>query len=208
MGSRAFKPEDWLDKQVAANYFAKPTLEVARTLLGKLILFRPELEKPFSAFRIVETEAYFGEDPASHSYRGITPRTEVMFGEPGRAYVYFIYGMYEMLNFVTEPEGKAGAVLIRACEPVFGVQSRLNGPGKLTRALGITRKHNRERLTGPYFYVIDDGFRVGRVLESPRVGISKGQESFWRFMIEGHPDVSPAKENKLARRMKNQVKIK
>ncbi len=115
--------------------------------------------------RIVETEAYLGPrdgivDRAAHSWRGVTPRTQVLFGEPGHAYVYLIYGMYECLNVVTEPEGRAGCVLIRALEPwegiarmrrrrpgARGIEDLANGPGKLTLALGITRSHNGADLT-------------------------------------------------------------
>ena len=138
-----------------------------------------------------------------------------MFEEPGRAYVYFIYGMYEMLNFVTEPVGIPGAVLIRAVEPLDGLEwierrrkgivrrDWTNGPGRLTRALGIQRKHNRASLAGPALFVADDGFRPAAVCCSPRVGISAGRRLPWRFFIKGHPDVSPAKENQLARVVKS-----
>lgn len=131
-----------------------------------------------------------------------------MFGPPGRAYVYFIYGMYEMLNFVTELKGKPGAVLIRAIEPVFGeswMQKRrkannrislTSGPGKLTRALGITMKHNGESLQGPNLFVIDDGFTPKMISTSGRVGISEAQEQPWRYFISDHPFVSRAPQNK------------
>src|SRR6266581_4888992 len=140
------------------GFYARPTVEVARGLLGK-ILVHGETEG-----RIVETEAYLGgDDLAAHSARGITNRTRVIFGPPGHAYVYFIYGMYECLNLVAEPEGTPGCVLIRAIEPVAGIDAMrrrrpaargiedlANGPGKLTLAMGITRRHDGADVTrGP-----------------------------------------------------------
>src|SRR5258706_2613650 len=127
------------------DFYMQDTVEVARSLLGKVLVHGEP------AGRIVEVEAYLGEgDAAAHSARGLTPRTRVIFGAPGHAYVYLIYGMYECLNIVAEPEGKAGCVLLRALEPVAGIdvmkQRRSNrdlcgGPGKLTQALGVTRDH-------------------------------------------------------------------
>jgi DNA-3-methyladenine glycosylase len=206
--------ENWLTKSFASGsgrvlpdtFFARKTLSVAVDLLGKLVA----LPEPCVVGRIVETEAYFGEDPASHSSRGLTPRTSIMFGPPGRAYVYFIYGMYEMLNFVTEPEGKPGAVLIRAIEPVFGEERMLkrrkiktnnrslltSGPGKLTRAMGIKMKHNGEPLQGPNLFVIDDGYTPKNISASGRVGISMAQDEPWRYFISDHPFVSKAPQNK------------
>jgi DNA-3-methyladenine glycosylase len=130
-----------------------------------------------------------------------------MFGEPGRAYVYFIYGMYEMLNFVTERKGYPGAVLIRALEPLTGEelmgrrrrgQSRshwTNGPGRLCRALGIRMSHNGLGLVGPEIQVVDDGFVPEVVHCSPRIGISAATEVDWRYYVAGNPFVSKAKEN-------------
>lgn len=161
--------------------------------------------------RIVETEAYLGiEDAAAHSARGITDRTRVIFGAPGHAYVYLIYGMYECLNLVAEPEGVAGCVLIRALEPLTGlaimrrrrgfrpdtprskrVEALANGPGKLTRALGITRRQNGCDVTrGPLLVCPaseDDGFAIG---VSARVGISKSADLPLRFFIMGNRFVS------------------
>src|SRR5205814_890853 len=132
------------------DFYDRPTVEVARDLLGKILVHGR------AAGAIVETEAYLGSDDlAAHSARGVTPRTRVIFGPPGHAYVYFIYGMYECLNLVAEPEGRAGCVLIRALEPLAGVELMkrrrasarkieqiANGPGKLTLAMSITRAHN------------------------------------------------------------------
>src|SRR5580700_465615 len=121
------------DAPLSHAFYARPTVEVARDLLGTVI------RHGAASARIVETEAYLGtDDAAAHSARGPTPRTSVIFGPPGRAYVYLIYGMHYCLNVVAEPEGVAGCVLIRAAEPIADVIHASNGPGKLTRALGIT----------------------------------------------------------------------
>ena len=132
------------------EFYTRPTVEVARDLLGKVLVHGG------TAGIVVETEAYpGGDDLASHSARGITGRTRVIFGPPGHAYVYLIYGVYQCLNIVAEPEGQPGCVLIRAVEPTSGIEimkqrrpaakgleSLTNGPGKLTLALGISRDHN------------------------------------------------------------------
>jgi DNA-3-methyladenine glycosylase len=193
------------------DFFERHTLDVAKRLLGKLLIVRDD-DGARTVSRIVETEAYRGKDPASHSTRGRTPRAKVMFGPPARAYVYFIYGMYEMLNFVTEPEDRPGAVLIRALEPVLG-EERLrarrpravraaelaNGPGKLCQALGIRMSDNGASVLGGRLCVADDGFKPKGILSSPRVGITAGTEKFWRFFIPENPCVSRARENGLAR---------
>lgn len=197
-------------KPLPESFYARPTLEVARDLLGKVLWVD---NAGACAAHIVETEAYMGDDPASHGARGSTPRSAPMFEDPGRAYVYLIYGMYEMLNFVTEPRGFPGAVLIRGVSPVSGhalmakrragarEQDWTNGPGRLARALGIERSHNRASLQGPSLIVSDEGalpFRAP-VMVSPRVGIRLARDRYWRFFIDGHPCVSPARENRLAR---------
>src|SRR5204862_6002031 len=120
-----------------------------------------------------EVEAYCGpDDRAAHSWRGLTPRTRVMFGPPGRAYVYFIYGMHNCLNFVTRPEGCPQAVLVRAVEPGPGV-GRASGPGLVCRALGIDRSLNGSPLEPPALYVLDDGHRPapGAIVQTPRIGV-------------------------------------
>src|SRR3954452_23197039 len=136
-------------------FYQRPTVEAARALLGKVLVHGP------AAGRIVETEAYLGgDDLASHSARGLTPRTKVIFGPPGHAYVYFIYGMYECLNLVVEPEGRPGCVLVRALNPICGLDSMFrrrpaarkvedlaSGPGKLTFAMNITRAQNGRDVT-------------------------------------------------------------
>jgi DNA-3-methyladenine glycosylase len=152
---------------------------------------------------IVETEAYEREDPASHSFVGLTERTKVMFGPPGHAYVYLSYGIHSLLNFVCEPEGDAAAVLIRALEPTTGVEKMrirrgkarkdlelCNGPGKLTEALGITLAQNGSRLDRrPFQLLLPDG-EPPAVVTSPRVGITKAVERPWRFSAKASPYVS------------------
>lgn len=232
--STSWSKSGWDRRELSARpalpraFYERDTVQVARELLGKVLLVRALASwgasarggrsASYLAGRIVETEAYHGTDPASHSGRGLTPRSAVMFGEPGVAYVYFIYGSYEMLNFVTEREGYPGAVLIRALEPLaeahgeagerlLGRRRRglaraqwTNGPGRLCRAMGIRLAHNRKPLTGPELRVVDDGARVrdADVLASPRVGISRAQDRLWRFFVAGNPFVSPARENRQA----------
>jgi len=126
----------------------------------------------------VETEAYVGtHDLACHAARGRTPRTEILFGPPGRAYVYFIYGMHYCVNAVTEPEGHASAVLIRALEPDPGVDGRTDGPGRLCKALGIDRSHNGEDLTGDRLFITAGDRAAGdagpsvSIETGPRIGV-------------------------------------
>jgi DNA-3-methyladenine glycosylase len=206
-----------------SKFYQRPTIEVAQDLLGKILIACENPHFPLNdprsksvAGRIVETEAYGGDDPASHSCRGETPRCSIMFGKPGVAYVYFIYGMYEMLNFVTEPVGAPGAVLIRALEPIWGEslmmkrrgsvcrsrnrdhRLRLNltsGPGKLCRAFGIQMSHNGQSLQGPTLFVCDDGYRPPSIVKSPRVGIRLATEKLWRFYIRQNEFVSRAPQN-------------
>ncbi len=154
--------------------------------------------------KIVEVEAYRGrDDPASHAFRGITERNAPMFGEPGHAYVYFTYGNHYCLNVTTQPSGIAGAVLIRAVEPVKGLAYMrklrpkasgwqiTNGPGKLTKAFGIDKSLNEVDMTRPGpLYIIDSGPEVFEVVRSRRVGIKRGVSHMWRFYISGNPYVS------------------
>ena len=152
---------------------------------------------------IVETEAYEREDPASHSFVGLTERTKVMFGPPGRAYVYLSYGIHSLLNFVCEPEGDAAAVLIRALEPTTGIDTMrsrrgkarkdlelCNGPGKLTEALGVTLAQNDSRLDREPFQLLGPEGARPEVVTSPRVGITKAVEQPWRFSAAGSRYVS------------------
>lgn len=180
-------------------FYERSTLTVARELLGKVLIVRSRPERPLedpragvTAGRIVETEAYHGEDPASHCSRGSTPRCAIMFGPAGLAYVYFVYGMYEMLNFVTERPGYPGAVLIRAVEPLPGYEpaGKTNGPGRLCRAMGVKLAHKGQALSGPALYVVDDGFRLQAVGVSGRIGIRVGVSEPWRFFVDGNAFVS------------------
>jgi DNA-3-methyladenine glycosylase len=149
------------------------------------------------AVRLVEVEAYRGVgDPASHAYRGPTPRTAPMFGPAGRSYVYFVYGMYHCVNVVAEREGVAGAVLLRGAEPVTGVGDdprALAGPGKLARALGLTTAHTNMDLVRSALTIRDaPPVRAGRVVRSARVGLTEHATTLkpWRFYVRGSPGVS------------------
>lgn len=181
------------------TFYARPTTDVANDLLGKVIV-RPRRAGPALRARIVEVEAYLGpKDAASHARRGPTPRAAIMFGPPGHLYVYLIYGMHHCLNFVTEPDGVAGAVLIRAAEPLDGDDRRaLRGPGKLGKGLGITLAEKGTDLTSPAgsLFVVDDGGRRPRVSRSRRIGVDYA--GAWatrqlRFFVPGHPSVSAAR---------------
>jgi DNA-3-methyladenine glycosylase len=161
-------------------FYARPTITVARELLGKVLVRQPAGGAALAA-RIVEVEAYLGErDAASHARRGPTPRAAIMFGPPGFLYVYLIYGMHHCMNMVTETDGVAGAVLIRAAAPIVGfgdgagarARGPLTGPGKLCSALAITRALNGHDLThGREIYVADDGSPAPRRARSARIGV-------------------------------------
>lgn len=177
------------------TFYERPTTTVAHELLGKLLV-RSRSPSPMLA-RIVEVEAYLGErDAASHARRGPTPRAAIMFGPPGFLYVYLVYGMHHCMNFVTEADGTAGAVLIRAATPLAGFSDgrrALSGPGKLCAALGITRADNGHDLTRRNdFYVADDGAPAPRRAASARIGVAYA--GTWarrklRFYVVGSPDV-------------------
>jgi DNA-3-methyladenine glycosylase len=194
-------------KVVPAKFYLDRPEVVAKDLLGKLIIRKIDRQRLIG--RIVETEAYLGlDDPASHSFPGLTPRNAVMFGPPGRAYVYFIYGMHYCLNVSCEPDGQAGGVLFRALEPVSGLaemarlrglpegaSARLltSGPGRLCQALGIVR----EGINGLDFtsrrsplQICDDGYVPEGVTITPRIGISKASDLPLRFVISGNRFVS------------------
>jgi DNA-3-methyladenine glycosylase len=168
------------------SFYERPAIDVAQALLGKIVTLGQ------ASGRIVETEAYLSTgDDAAHSARGITDRTRVIFGPPGHAYVYLIYGMYECLNIVAEPEGTAGCVLIRALEPVSGITGLTNGPGKLTRALGITRQQNGADVTKGPLLVCEPGEDARFEIDvSPRIGISKSVDLPLRFYVKGNKFVS------------------
>jgi len=180
-------------------FYERPTVTVARELLGKVLVHGP------TAGIIVETEAYpGGDDLASHSARGITDRTRVIFGPPGHAYVYFIYGMYECLNLVAEPEGQPGCVLIRALEPLAGIEimrerrpparkleDLASGPGKLTLALAITRAQNGVDVTRGALVVREPAERRRvEIVVTPRIGIRECADWPLRFIIRRNRFVS------------------
>jgi DNA-3-methyladenine glycosylase len=183
---------------VKRAFFDRPVLEVARDLVGCVVTHGD------TAGVIVETEAYHDSEPASHAFIGVTPRTRTLFGPPGRAYVYFSYGVHSLLNAVCEPAGVGAAVLIRALEPVDGidhmrerrgveaVRRLCSGPGKLTQALGIGLELNdTDLLGGPVRF--SDRPRVWRdvaVDVDVRVGITKAAELPWRFVAAGNRFVS------------------
>jgi DNA-3-methyladenine glycosylase len=197
------------------DFYLDPPDVVARNLLGKLLVRRYETEARSRrkterlAGRIVEVEAYFGlDDPAAHAFAGKTERNAVLFGPPGFAYVYFIYGMHFCLNFSCEPEGHGAGVLLRALEPVEGLDTmarlrgldsaskpRLltSGPGRLCQALSIDREtHNGIDVTSARsgLHVEDDGFVPGEIAASRRVGIRKAADRPLRFTIAGNRFVS------------------
>lgn len=190
-------------KPIPRDFFKRHTVSVAKDLLGHFLVRK--LGENYLVGKIVEVEAYRGEDdPGSHAYRGVTPRTKIMFGEPGHAYVYLIYGMYYCLNVTTEPEGKAGAVLFRAVEPIEGIEimkrnrsvndlrKLTNGPARLTIAMQIDRSLNGIDMTkiGPLFIAENPEKGDFEIVETTRIGIKVGLEKPWRFYIKSNPFVS------------------
>lgn len=183
------KQERSIEISLSREFFARPTLEVAPELLGKYLVRKLNKSTVLKA-QIVEVEAYTQDDPACHAFTGKTPRSLTMFGEPGHAYVYLIYGMYHCLNAVTEPAETAGAVLIRAVALDNG-----NGPGKLCRLLQIDASHNKLDLcstsSGLYIADLEQAPIAGEAIEtSGRIGISRAREHPWRFYLKGCPYVS------------------
>jgi DNA-3-methyladenine glycosylase len=183
------------------EFYARPTLEVVRELVGKVLVHDRGGRR--AAGVIVEAEAYIGEtDPACHAAPGPTRRNEPLYGPPGHAYVYLNYGIHYLVNAVTEPEGFPAAILIRALDPVEGQPlmrrrrgrvadtSLCRGPGNLTVALGISLRQNRADLTCGPLRVEDRGIRVPALAWSPRIGIRVGVDRLWRCSWEGHPAVS------------------
>jgi DNA-3-methyladenine glycosylase len=184
------------------SFYERTTVEVARELLGKVVFHGK------TAGRIVETEAYVGvHDLAAHASKGLTNRTRVIFGPPGHAYVYFIYGMYECLNLVAEPEGSPGCVLIRALEPLTGIalmrerrpaarkpEDLASGPGKLTRAMDITRRHYGADVTRGPLTVREWDHTDFHIVTTPRIGVHDCADWPLRFFIEGNRFVSRLRE--------------
>ena len=173
-------------------FYARPAIELAEVLVGKIIV-RQMGRKMFRA-RIVETEAYVGShDLACHASKGRTKRTEVMFGPAGCAYVYLIYGMYDMFNIVAGDVDDPQAVLIRAAEPLEGWSADLSGPGKLTRSLQITRAENGVPLTNDRLHLIDDPADRPSIVATPRIGIDyagEWKDAMLRFLDPSSKAVS------------------
>jgi len=209
------RPESALKgaRPLLRRFFDRDPRAVARELLGKLLIRREDAG--LIAGRVVETEAYIGVgDAAAHSAAGLTKRNAVLFGPPGYAYVYFIYGNHYCLNVSCLPDGEAGGVLFRALEPVLGLQAMAShrglelsadlrvtqlrmltsGPGRMAEALKVTRdRDNGKDLTDPAgsdLWLADDGFRPDRVSVTPRIGITKAADEPLRFVIAGNPFVS------------------
>ena len=205
-------------RKLPRDFYLRPTLKVARDLLGKVLVRR--WRTGMLSGRIVETEAYLGTmDPASHAYRGMTGRNEVMFDIGGHLYVYFTYGMHYCCNVVTEEPGVAHAVLIRAMEPLEGIRfmarnrnialpaktndqlpasilhQLCSGPGKLCQALAITRNENGADLCGSAIWIAEDPDQQVRPLfaATTRVGITVGTAHEWRFYVKDNPFVSRGK---------------
>ena len=194
------------------TFFDRDPRKVARALLGKVLVRKTG--KTMLAGRIVETEAYLDGDPAAHSYRGRTKRNDVLFGPPGRSYVYFIYGNHFCLNVSCLPDGVPGGVLFRALEPLAGIeamarargvvlqaagdsrrdlQKLTSGPGRMAEAFGITRERdNGKDFTDPQsdLFIADDGYRVRKAVSTVRIGIKKAAEMPFRYIVEGNPFVS------------------
>ncbi len=201
-------------KVLSPVFYEQHTLAIARQLLGKTLVTVPEDDpEAVTAGIIVETEGYIApEDPACHAYMGRTPRNDVMWGEPGQAYVYFTYGNHWMINVVTGPEGVAAAALIRAVQPLLGLEimrlrrglhrlkgkpddrNLTNGPGKLCQAMGLTGRLNRQSFQGPQLYLTstpaDYTLPLFETVETTRIGITRGVDLPWRFYVKGQPYVS------------------
>lgn len=193
-------------RPLAPAFYARPTLVVARELIGaRLVHDHPEGRL---VGKIVEVEAYIGEsDPACHAASGPTARNAPLYGEPGRAYVYLNYGLHCLLNAVTEADGCPAAVLIRAVEPEVGIEamrrrrrrvgspppreaSLCRGPGNLTCAFGITLAHNRVDLTSGPVRIVAGRVADAEVRWTPRIGLTRGADRVWRCVLAGNPAVS------------------
>lgn len=186
-------PNRALSKALPRAFYDRDTVAVARDLLGKRLVHVSRGVERIG--RIVEVEAYLGpHDLASHSSRGLTARTRVMFGPPGHAYVYLVYGMHSCVNVVTEREGRASAVLVRAIEPVRKLEGSTRGPGRLCKAMHIDRRLNGHDLTSDDFHIADPPVtELFSIVERPRVGVDYAghwARRLLRFYIRGNPFVS------------------
>jgi DNA-3-methyladenine glycosylase len=180
-------------QKLPRSFYDRNTIVVAKELLGKYLVHRSHSVKRTG--KIVEVEAYLGpHDLAAHSAKGLTERTKVMFGPPGHAYVYLIYGMYHCMNVVTERDGHASAVLLRAIEPVENIAGRTCGPGLLCRAMNIDRKLNALDLLSDDFYIATPGKNEPfTIVKRPRIGVDYAKhwaKRHLRFYIKGNPFVS------------------
>jgi DNA-3-methyladenine glycosylase len=181
------------DRKLPRSFYDRATVDVARDLLGKhMVRVRDGIER---RGRIVEVEAYVGaHDLASHSSKGVTARTSIMYGPPGYAYVYLIYGVHHCMNVVTEAKGNGAAVLVRALEPVAGLDASTKGPGLLCRAMGIDRRLNGHDLLSDDFYIAEPPREeTFAIVERARIGVAYAEH--WaamdlRFYVEGNPFVS------------------
>ncbi|HET9672039.1 MAG TPA: DNA-3-methyladenine glycosylase [Actinomycetota bacterium] len=189
-----------MSRRLPRSFYARPATEVAPDLLGHVLVRRlPDGSR--LATRLVEVEAYEPDDPGSHAFRGMTPRNEVMFGPPGHLYVYFTYGMHFCMNAVTREAGEGSAVLLRAGEPLDGLEAMrerrgrdrpvdlCSGPGRFTQALGIGRPENGVDLVAGDVVWVERGSRIGSLGVGIRVGVHDTSR-VWRYWIEGSPFVS------------------
>jgi DNA-3-methyladenine glycosylase len=205
-------------KRLGADFYELPTLVLAERLLGKIFVHRDDSGR-LTKGRIVETEAYLGNgDEACHAWHGMTERNRVMFGPPGRLYIYFSYGCHYLANIVSEQDGIAGAVLLRAMEPVEGIEwmrerrriaeptSLMSGPGKLTQALGIGLTHYGESLLGDTCW-LEKAPEISPELigTSPRIGISRSMELPWRKFVTGSPHLSKSQCNAPPKKRKKRL---
>jgi DNA-3-methyladenine glycosylase len=180
-------------QKLPRSFYDRDTILVARELLGKQLVHVVDGVKRIG--KIVEVEAYLGpHDLAAHSAKGLTARTKTMFGPPGHAYVYFIYGMYYCMNVVTEREGHASAVLLRAVEPVQNIEDRTRGPGLLCRAMKIDRQLNaHDLLSDDFFIAAPEKSELFSTIKRPRIGVDYAKhwaKRHLRFYIKGNPYVS------------------
>lgn len=191
--SRAVSAQPLSLRKLPREFYDRDTVTVAGELLGKFLVHASGGVERIG--KIVEAEAYLGtHDLAAHSSRGLTPRTRVMFGPPGHAYVYMIYGMYYCMNVVTEREGRASAVLLRAVEPVMNVEGPTRGPGRLCKAMHIDRRLNAHDLTGEDFFIAGSpATETITIVRRPRIGVDYAgpwAKKLLRFYIRGNPFVS------------------